>query len=73
MDTDEKLIYMANQIASFFAAQGETKAVAAIADHIRKFWDPEMRHKFLILADKPQTTLHPLTRKAVDLLRVKAG
>jgi formate dehydrogenase subunit delta len=73
MHTDEKLIYMANQIASFFAAQGETKAVPAIADHIKKFWDPEMRRKFLALVNKPETTLHPLTRKAVDLLNIKAG
>jgi len=73
MHTDEKLIYMANQIASFFAAQGEAKAVPAVADHIRKFWDPEMRRKFLALVDKPETILHPLTRKAVDLLKVKAG
>jgi formate dehydrogenase subunit delta len=73
MDTDEKLVYMANQIASFFAAQGEAKAVPAIADHIRKFWDPEMRRKFLALVDRPGTTLNPLTRKAVELLKVKAG
>jgi formate dehydrogenase subunit delta len=73
MHTDEKLVYMANQIAAFFAAQGEAKAVPAIADHLKKFWDPEMRRKFLTLADKPETTLHPLTRKAIDLLKVKAG
>ena len=69
MDTDEKLVYMANQIASFFAAQGEAKAVPAIADHIKKFWDPEMRRKFLALVDRPETTLSPLTRKAVELLK----
>jgi formate dehydrogenase subunit delta len=68
MQTDEKLVYMANQIASFFAAQGEAKAVPAIADHIKRFWDPHMRKKFLALVDQPDTTLHPLTRKAVALL-----
>jgi len=73
MDTDEKLVYMANQIASFFAAQGEAKAVPAIADHIRKFWDQEMRRKFLALAEKPGRELNPLTRKAVELLKVRAG
>ena len=31
MSPDEKLVYMANQIASFFAAQGETRAVASAA------------------------------------------
>jgi formate dehydrogenase subunit delta len=68
MHTDEKLIYMANQIAANFAAQGEAKAVSAIADHIRKFWDPAMRRKFLALADKPGVELHPYLRKAVRLL-----
>jgi formate dehydrogenase subunit delta len=70
--TDEKLVYMANQIASFFVAQGEAKAVPAIADHIRKFWDPEMRRKFLAEADKPGVELHPYVREAVNLLVRKA-
>jgi len=65
MHTDEKLVMMANQIATFFAAQGEERAVPAIADHIRKFWDPEMRRKFLGLAT---ADMHPLVRKAVVLL-----
>jgi formate dehydrogenase subunit delta len=73
MDSGEKLVYMANQIASFFASQGEAKAVPAIADHIQKYWDPEMRRKFLALAAEPETVLHPLARKAVDLITVKAG
>ncbi len=65
MHTDEKLVMMANQIAAFFAAQGEERAVPAVADHIKKFWDPQMRRKFLSL---PQTDMHPLVRKAVILL-----
>jgi formate dehydrogenase subunit delta len=71
MHTDEKLIYMANQIAANFAAQGEARAVPAIADHIKKFWDPEMRRTFLALADKPETTLHPFARKAIEFLAEK--
>jgi len=69
MDSDEKLIYMANQIAANFAAQGEAKAVPAIADHIKKFWDPEMRRKFLSMADTAE--LHSLVRKAVPVLKEK--
>jgi formate dehydrogenase subunit delta len=65
MNTDEKLIVTANQVAAFFAAQGETKAVPAIADHFRKFWDPEMRRRFLA-AD--HVNLHPLAKKAASLL-----
>jgi formate dehydrogenase subunit delta len=69
MHTDEKLAMMANQIAAFFAAQGEERAVPAIADHIGKFWDPQMRRKFLSLAEGAGDTLHPLVRKAVPLIR----
>lgn len=65
MQTDEKLVLMANQIASFFAAQGEARAVPAIADHLKKFWDPGMRRRFLKL---DHAALHPLAKKAVPLL-----
>ena len=37
----DKLAYMANQIGKFFAHQPHDKAVASIADHLRKFWDPQ--------------------------------
>ena len=43
----DKLVMMANQIARFFAAQGEARAVPQIADHIEKFWDPRMRKGIL--------------------------
>jgi len=39
----DKLVMMANQIGRFFAPQHRGDAVAAIADHIEKFWDPRMR------------------------------
>lgn len=39
----DKLVAMANQIAKAFAAQGETRAVPQIAEHIRLFWNPAMR------------------------------
>ncbi|MET0905578.1 MAG: formate dehydrogenase subunit delta, partial [Tardiphaga sp.] len=41
--TPDRLIYMANQIGDFFASQGHDHAVAGIAEHIKKFWDPRMR------------------------------
>ena len=68
MSPDEKLVYMANQIASFFAAQGETRAVAGIGDHIVKFWDPTMRSDFLRLAKQDDSKLNPLVRKALPLI-----
>lgn len=46
MDTP-KLVYMANQIGKFFAAQGESEAVAGVEDHLRRFWDPRMRREIV--------------------------
>jgi formate dehydrogenase subunit delta len=47
----EKLIHMANQIAKFFAHQSDDSAVAAIADHLTKFWDPRMRTQIVALVN----------------------
>jgi formate dehydrogenase subunit delta len=69
LSPDEKLVYMANQIADFFRAQGEAKAVPAIADHLNKFWDPAMREDFLRIARNPEAKLHDLVRKGVPLIR----
>ena len=72
MNPDEKLAYMANQIAKFFAAQGTDKAVAGVADHIRKFWNPDMRRDFLAAAAKGNLDLHPAVKAALPLLKAGA-
>lgn len=41
--TEQKLVYMANQIATFFEAIPPEEAAAGVADHINKFWEPRMR------------------------------
>ena len=64
----EKLAYMANQIGLFFARQPHDKAVAGIADHIRKFWDPRMRATIIDYAHAGGATLDPLVREAVLLV-----
>ncbi len=39
----EHLVTMANQIGAFFCSQGtHEEAVAGIADHLRRFWEPRM-------------------------------
>jgi formate dehydrogenase subunit delta len=60
----DKLAYMANQIGKFFAHQPHEAAVAAIADHLQKFWDPRMRST--ILAQRETMSLDPRVREAVD-------
>jgi formate dehydrogenase subunit delta len=68
LTTDEKLVYMANQIARAFAAEGEARAVPKIADHIAKFWDPRMRRKIAGLVAAGGEGLDPLAKAAVTQL-----
>jgi len=63
----DKLAYMANQIGRFFVHQPHDKAVAAIADHVRKNWDPRMRRDILAHLDTVQ--LDPLVREAMASLK----
>lgn len=64
----EKLVMMANQIAQFFAPQGEAKAVPQIARHLADFWDPRMRREIAAIDKRADNGLHPMARAAVRLL-----
>lgn len=64
----DKLVRMANQIATFFKAQGEAQAPAAIADHLNQFWEPRMRKDIQAHLDQGGAGLDPLARQAVALL-----
>ncbi len=66
----EKLVYMANQIGKFFASQRDREPVAGIAEHIRMFWEPRMRHDiFVHLEQHGGAGLDPLVREAIERLR----
>ncbi|MBN2759330.1 MAG: formate dehydrogenase subunit delta [Rhodobacteraceae bacterium] len=39
----EKLVRMANQIATFFKTQPKEDAPARVAAHINDYWEPRMR------------------------------
>ncbi|RJL18555.1 formate dehydrogenase subunit delta [Paracoccus siganidrum] len=39
----EKMVMMANQIATFFNTQPGDKAAENVAAHLRDFWEPRMR------------------------------
>ena len=48
----DNLIVMANRIGQFFAAQPDrAEALAGIADHVKKFWEPRMRRQILAALD----------------------
>lgn len=65
----DRLIYMANQIGSFFNSQGHDHAVAGIAEHIKKFWDPRMRKKIFEHLDAGGEGLQPNVKDALTSLK----
>jgi formate dehydrogenase subunit delta len=42
----DKIVRMANQIATFFKSQPEETRAVGVATHINKFWEPRMRLQF---------------------------
>ena len=68
----DKLVMMANQIAKFFAAQGEARALPQIADHIEKFRDPRMRKEIAGHLARGGEGLDPLAHSALATLSVKS-
>ncbi|WP_309084307.1 formate dehydrogenase subunit delta [Chelativorans sp.] len=61
---EEKLIYMANQIATFFQTMPHAEAVEGVADHINKFWEPRMRRHFFEIVERGGGALKPLVLEA---------
>jgi formate dehydrogenase subunit delta len=65
----DRLVYMANQIGTFFRSQGSDKTVPGVAEHIRKFWDPRMRKQIFAHLDAGGAGLDPDVREAIVSLR----
>lgn len=68
-DNADKLIRMANQIATFFKGQGEEGAAAQVADHLRSFWTPRMRDELVKSYGEGSSSLDPVSKAAVEILR----
>lgn len=65
MSTQERLIYMANQIARNLAAEGPERAATMTAEHIRHYWDPAMRSQIVTLREDRPGTFSPIAAAAV--------
>jgi formate dehydrogenase subunit delta len=68
-DSNDRLVYMANQIGKFFESQGHDKAVPGIAEHIHKFWDPRMRKMIFAHLDSGGAGLAPNVLEALTKLK----
>ncbi len=70
MDTHH-LVTMANEIGGFFASAADhDEAVAAIAQHLKSFWEPRMRREIVAYATAGGADLTPIVREAVLRLQV---
>ena len=70
--TAGKLVYMANQIATFFVSQDKATASEKTAEHLKKFWDPRMRAAILRHLEAGGHGLDPVARGAIEALQSDA-
>jgi formate dehydrogenase subunit delta len=65
----DKIVRMANQIATFFLSQPEDIRAEGVATHINKFWEPRMRRHLFEHLDRGGAGLLPLVIQASTLIR----
>jgi len=67
--TRDKIIRMANQIATFFHSKPREEGVAGTAEHINKFWEPRMRRHLFEIIDAGGEGLDELVLAASATIR----
>lgn len=65
----EKLVRMANQIATFFHTKPHEEAVTGVAEHISNFWEPRMRKQLFEMLAEGEKGFDPLVIEAKDDIR----
>lgn len=66
----EKMVMMANQIATFFKTQPGDGQASSVAAHINDFWEPRMRTQLLAYAEAGGDRLDPLVMQAMAEIRI---
>jgi formate dehydrogenase subunit delta len=65
-----RLVEMANDIGHYFAAEPDRGvAVAGIANHLQRYWDPRMRRAIVAHVQQGGAGLDELARAAVNTLQ----
>ncbi len=68
--SSEKLVYMANQIATYFSTQPGDDGAKRVAEHLRSYWEPRMRARIFEMLDTGEAAdLSPLARAGVEIWR----
>lgn len=73
MTTREKIVHMANQIATFFETMPQDGAAAGVAGHINDFWDPRMRRQLFEILQEGGGGLKPLVIDAAPKIKRPAA
>ena len=69
----DKLVMMAISIGRLLVQQRRGDPTAAIADHLRKFWDPRMRAAIVAHLERGGEGLDAPVRQAVQRLAALEG
>ncbi|MGL5012610.1 MAG: formate dehydrogenase subunit delta [Paracoccaceae bacterium] len=69
----EKLVHMANQIATFFASKPHAEGVTGVAEHINAYWEPRMRLQLFAMLDEKGAAFLPLVHEAAAHIRRPAA
>ena len=66
----DRLVKMANEISAFFAAESAPgEAAQAVAQHLRRYWEPRMRRQIIAhVRDNGGAGLTDLARRGVETL-----
>lgn len=65
----DKMIRMANQIATFMTTRPAAEAAQGTASHISDYWEPRMRNQLFAHIAAGGEGLHPLVLTAAPLIR----
>jgi len=69
----EALVKMANEISYFYDGESGKEAPAAVATHLRRYWEPRMRMQIVAHYDQNGGDgLDEVAKKAVGLLAAEA-
>ncbi|MBQ0748908.1 MAG: formate dehydrogenase subunit delta [Roseovarius sp.] len=64
----EKMVHMANQIATFFKTQPGTDQAARVAAHLTDYWEPRMRQQLRAFVDAGGKGLDDIAVRAAHLI-----
>ena len=62
-------IRMINNVSAQFGYLRAEQAATAVADHVRRFWDPRMKQRLQVLVASDTRDLDPVSVAAAALLR----